>query len=427
MSVESRPGTSEKSTFADVVIVGGGLSGLTTAYKLAKLGVDFQLLEARDRFGGRILTLESVRSSARFDLGPSWFWPGQEHIKSLIKELGLDDLIFTQYSSGDAVFEPQGSSLSAPAPLQRGISGISMAGSYRLQGGLSALIDALVGQIGLLGYGDRLHQSSTVSAITKVANTKVANTKVANTKVANTKVAVTKLSDKVCVSYSQSDLRGDSKAGDRIDSEILCRHLVIASPVRALLENVKMDPQLGTARQAELEAVSTWMAGHSKVVVEYEKPFWRESGFSGDVISQVGPMSEIHDASSNGNNAELQAFALFGFLGVAPAARKQLVERLPDLILAQLVRIFGDQAISPLKLVIQDWAAEPLTASKHDQLIPNHHPVNHWSTTIEPDWSESLIWSGTETVKGHTNGYLEGAVIASKETVRQLESLLELI
>ncbi|MFQ3247470.1 MAG: monoamine oxidase [Arenicella sp.] len=417
MSVESRPGTSEKSTFADVVIVGGGLSGLTTAYKLAKLGVDFQLLEARDRFGGRILTLESVRSSARFDLGPSWFWPGQEHIKSLIKELGLDDLIFTQYSSGDAVFEPQGSSLSAPAPLQRGISGISMAGSYRLQGGLSALIDALVVQIGLLGYGDCLHQSSTVSAITKVANTKVAVTK----------VAVTKLSDKVCVSYSQSDLKGDSKAGDRIDSEILCRHLVIASPVRALLESVKMDPQLGTARQAELEAVSTWMAGHSKVVVEYEKPFWRESGFSGDVISQVGPMSEIHDASSNGNNAELQAFALFGFLGVAPAARKQLVERLPDLILAQLVRIFGDQAISPLKLVIQDWAAEPLTASKHDQLIPNHHPVNHWSTTIEPDWSESLIWSGTETVKGHTNGYLEGAVIASKETVRQLESLLELI
>jgi monoamine oxidase len=399
MSVENRPGTSEKSTFADVVIVGGGLSGLTTAYKLAKLGVDFQLLEARDRFGGRILTLESVRSSARFDLGPSWFWPGQEHIKDLIDELGIDHLIYTQYSTGDAVFESQGS---PHAPLQRGISGISMAGSYRLQGGLSALIDALVEQIGLLGYGDRLRQSSTV-------------------------VAVTKLSDKVRVRHSQSHSRGRPAADAKIEGDILCRHLVIASPVRALLESVKMDPQLGTARQAELGAVATWMAGHSKVVVEYDKPFWREAGFSGDVISQIGPMSEIHDASSNSNNTEPQAFALFGFLGVAPAARKQLVERLPELILAQLVRIFGDQAISPLKLVIQDWAAEPLTASKHDQLIPNHHPVNYWSTTIEPDWPGRLIWSGSETANGHANGYLEGAVIASKETVMQLESLLELI
>lgn len=405
MSIDNQPHVSEKSTHADIVIVGGGLSGLTTAYKLAKRRVDFQLLEARERFGGRILTLESVKSSARFDLGPSWFWPGQEHIKSLINELGLDDQIFTQYSSGDAVFEPQGSSLSAPAPLQRGVSGISMAGSYRLQGGLSALIDALVEQISVLGYGDRLHQSSTVSAITKVA--------------------VTKSSDKVRVSYSQSDLRVDSKADDRIDSEILCRQLVIASPIRAVLENVKLHPQLSTARQAELEAVSTWMAGQSKVVVEYEKPFWRESGFSGDVISQVGPMSEIHDASSNDIYTEPQAFALFGFLGIAAAARKQHAERLPELILAQLVRIFGDQANSPIKLIIQDWAVEPLTASKRDQLIANHHPINHWSTTIEPGWSGSLIWSGTETAKGHTNGYLEGAVVASNQTFKQLKLLLE--
>ena len=108
MSVENRPDMSKRATFADVVIVGGGLSGIAIAYKLAKLGVDFQLLEARARFGGRILALDSARSSARFDLGPSWFWPTQEHIKSLIKELGLDGLMYAQYSNGDAVFEPQG-------------------------------------------------------------------------------------------------------------------------------------------------------------------------------------------------------------------------------------------------------------------------------------------------------------------------------
>ncbi|MBL4671586.1 MAG: FAD-dependent oxidoreductase [Arenicella sp.] len=397
MSVENRPDRSEKLAFADVVIIGGGLSGLATAYKLAKLGIDFQLLEARERFGGRILTFESARSSACFDLGPSWFWPGQEHIKGLITELGLDRLIYTQYSSGDAVFEAQDS---PRASLQRGVSGISMEGSYRLQGGLIALIDALVNQISLLGFGDRLSLCSTA-------------------------VAVTKLSDKVRVSYSQPHSRGQSIGGGTIESNIICQQLVIASPVRSVLENVKIDPQLDTARQAELETVATWMAGHSKVVVEYKKPFWREAGFSGDVISQIGPMSEIHDASSNSNHSEPQAFALFGFLGIAPAVRKQQAERLRELILAQLVRIFGDQANSPIELVIQDWAAEPLTASKHDQFIADHHPINHWSTTIEPGWSGSLIWSGSETANGHTNGYLEGAVLASNQTFQQLESRLK--
>ena len=63
-----------------VIIVGGGISGLHTAYELAKQGVKFKLLEARSRLGGRILSRPSERdrlTTSRYDLGPSWFWPGQ--------------------------------------------------------------------------------------------------------------------------------------------------------------------------------------------------------------------------------------------------------------------------------------------------------------------------------------------------------------
>lgn len=35
-----------------VLIIGGGLSGLHTAYELHKRGVNFLLMEARDRFWG---------------------------------------------------------------------------------------------------------------------------------------------------------------------------------------------------------------------------------------------------------------------------------------------------------------------------------------------------------------------------------------
>ena len=40
----------------DVIVVGGGLSGLTCARQLCRAGRDVLLLEASDRLGGRVRT-----------------------------------------------------------------------------------------------------------------------------------------------------------------------------------------------------------------------------------------------------------------------------------------------------------------------------------------------------------------------------------
>ena len=41
----------------DVIIVGAGAAGLMAAKKLAEAGLTVQIIEARDRIGGRIHTL----------------------------------------------------------------------------------------------------------------------------------------------------------------------------------------------------------------------------------------------------------------------------------------------------------------------------------------------------------------------------------
>ncbi len=90
----------------DVLIAGGGLAGLYLAYQLEQAGIDYLLVEARSRLGGRVLSLPSRGSdgqSDQYDLGPAWFWPGQPRLMRLVNE--LDVSVFPQYSDGNLVFQ----------------------------------------------------------------------------------------------------------------------------------------------------------------------------------------------------------------------------------------------------------------------------------------------------------------------------------
>jgi len=54
----------------DVVIIGGGLAGLTAAVALLRGGRSVVVLEARDRIGGRVHTVDV--GGAHIDLGAAW-------------------------------------------------------------------------------------------------------------------------------------------------------------------------------------------------------------------------------------------------------------------------------------------------------------------------------------------------------------------
>lgn len=72
-----------------VVVVGAGIAGLTTAYRLQNGGMDVHLYEARNRVGGRIFT---AKVNGRItELGGQNIGDGGEaiHLTRLIDELGL--------------------------------------------------------------------------------------------------------------------------------------------------------------------------------------------------------------------------------------------------------------------------------------------------------------------------------------------------
>ncbi|MBB4765057.1 flavin monoamine oxidase family protein [Amorphoplanes digitatis] len=67
-----------KESSPDVVIIGGGFAGVTTARELTMRGRTAVLLEARDRLGGRTYT--SDHDGHAMELGGTWVHPLQPHV-----------------------------------------------------------------------------------------------------------------------------------------------------------------------------------------------------------------------------------------------------------------------------------------------------------------------------------------------------------
>jgi len=73
------------------LIIGGGISGLSTAYYLSKAGVRPTLIEKAPRVGGVIQT--TVQQDCVLEAGPDGFMAAKPAAMSLIRELGLADQV----------------------------------------------------------------------------------------------------------------------------------------------------------------------------------------------------------------------------------------------------------------------------------------------------------------------------------------------
>ncbi len=345
----------------DVLIIGGGLSGLSLAAALSAQGRAFLLIEARDRLGGRILSHVDGRSA--FDMGPAWFWPGQPRIAAQIAKLGLST--FEQHSVGEILFEDE------HGQVQRGRGYASMQGSFRLSGGMGRLIDGLRNQIDP-------KQIKTSTEITKLGKT-----------------------DQGVTAFASD---GRTFTGQRV---------VLALPPR-IADLMVFSPDLTPDAHAAMANVATWMAGQAKALAIYEHPFWREAGLSGDAMSRFGPLIEVHDATPEGEGL----YALFGFVGV-PASHRKDAETLKAGVLQQLVRLFGEAAAQPRSLQIKDWALDRFTATAADHRPLYSHPQYGLPQPLSRLWEGRLIFAGTE-VAPQFGGYLEGALEAAENALEEL-------
>lgn len=72
-----------------IIVIGGGISGLSASYSLMKAGMDVLCLEKNSAGGGAIRT--GQEEGYLFEYGPNSTMNSNDEIDSLCKELGLDE------------------------------------------------------------------------------------------------------------------------------------------------------------------------------------------------------------------------------------------------------------------------------------------------------------------------------------------------
>lgn len=89
----SAPASQRLGSSARIAIVGGGMGGLNTAYKLQKAGLTAKIFEGADRTGGRMFTATNLLAEGvTTELGGEFIDSTHEEMFALMSEFGLERL-----------------------------------------------------------------------------------------------------------------------------------------------------------------------------------------------------------------------------------------------------------------------------------------------------------------------------------------------
>ena len=434
---------------ADVVVVGGGLSGLTAARRLTETGKRVILLEARDRVGGR--TYHGPIGTRRFDLGAQFVGPTQDRVRALAAEFGLQ--IKPVYSAGKRIWELRDDRLefgqgNPPLPFATLMDLPHVMGQ----------IDATANRVGAQApwaAADAAALDAQTAATWAAAHTWTDNTM--DLLVCSTRAVFGADPDELSMLFlAYYTAQGDSlemltqTQGGAQDSIIVggtqqlslglaeklgaivrlnqpvtriaqdgqgvevttasgttirAAHVIVAMPPVAA-GRIAFDPPLPPGRHELQQRMP--MGRYDKVIVTYDKPFWRDAGFTGEVASVRGPVTASYDDDPGDGTG-----ALLNFIGGDHALHWQKLppDKQQEAVLDCLARWFGEAARHPTAYGYNHWAEQPETGGAPVALMAPG-VLSRLGPALRAPCGR-IHWAGTEAAVKWT-GYMDGAIRAGE-------------
>jgi monoamine oxidase len=459
----------------DVVVIGAGLAGLSAADRLRARGRSVTVLEARDRVGGRTHT--TTLCDVNVDVGGQWVGPTQDRAYGLIRELGLET--YPQYRRGRNLLELGGAlrsyrgwlpripvlhlidlwvatrriermartiDVNAPAATALALRWDTMSVADWIEKHVRtrnarkilelaslAILAAEPRDVSLLHMLFYVRSAGGLSRLAEVEGGAQEERIVGGAQSLSEGLAA-RLPGQVLLSspvkaIEQSDSHVIVRAGasgpgagpGAKTSELRAyqaRRVILAIPP-ALAAGIEYSPALPQGR-ARLHT-SMPMGSMIKCVLAYERPFWRDAGFSGEAVSDQGPVRMVFDACSGGQGPAMLIAFVPGddarrFSQVDADTRKQAV-------ISSVVRFFGPEAATPMAYIDKDWVSDPWSGGCYaGQMAPG--VMTELGAALRQPCGR-LHFAGTETATrwaGYMDGAIESGVRAADEIDERLRN-----
>ncbi|WP_328811159.1 flavin monoamine oxidase family protein [Rhodococcus sp. NBC_00294] len=434
----------------DVVVIGAGLSGLVAALDLTRAGRSVIVLEAADRIGGKVLTVDT--EGHHVDHGAHWIGGDQTAVRALAAEFGVDTAPEPRRRRGaDEVFAAAGRvhryhgqvpriPVREWLPVGSGIARLDLAvrtvdravpllSTWRP--GDHEMSDVLARRMFPSAYGrdiltcffrlifgadpdevparaalEYLRAAGSLRAIAEVRDGAQERYFVDGTASLISAVAQ-HLSAPPETSRPVIAIRPDTSGVDVVtaDGTVRASSVVLAVPLpRAADIDGALPAGLGDRMR------TSRMGEYAKTIVVYDSPWWRENGLTGTALDVDGPVQMIVDGNAGRDSPGI----LVAFSGGRAAADLFSRTDRRDIVVAELVRLFGPRARSPRRVDDITWSAQPWLGGAPTAIPPYGGVFHHQDLT-----TDRVHWAGTD-LADRWPGYLDGAVRSGRRAAREI-------
>ncbi|CAM4242015.1 Putrescine oxidase [Mycobacterium basiliense] len=439
-----------------MVIVGAGFAGLAAARDLTQQGHDVLVLEGRDRVGGRSLTGSVAGLPA--DMGGTFVGPTQDAVLALAAELQVPTI--PTYHDGKNVilwrggarpysgtiprlslaglldiarlrwqFERLARSVPIAAPWDaqraRDLDGVSLqewlrsvrasASSHNLMAIMSRVTWGCEPDgVSMLHAARYVRAAGGLDRLLDVDNGAQQNRFAGGTQQI-AELAAAELGARVVLDAPVRRIErhgaGVTVTSDQGAAE--AGFVIVAIPPAHRVA-IEFNPPLPPEYQ---ELAQHWPQGRlSKAYAAYKTPFWRANGFSGQTLSDRGPVFITFDVSPNDDGPGV----LMGFAD-ARAFDSLPPERRRHEALHCFASLFGDEALEPVDYIDYRWGTDQFAPGGPTAAVPPGSWTRYGPLLRKP--VGPIHWAGTETADEWT-GYLDGAVRSGQRAAAEVSALL---